>query len=43
MRPQRRCEDLQQQPGASVEEGQDVGHRETAAFGLVAGLSEVGL
>ena len=26
MRPQRRRADLQQQPGAGVEEGQDVGH-----------------
>ena len=43
MRPQRRRDDLQQQPGAGVEEGQDVGHREAAALGLVARLAEVGL
>ena len=43
MRPQRRRDDLQQQPGAGVEQRQDVGHREAAALGLVAGLAEVGL
>ena len=43
MRPQRRREDLQEQPGAGVEQRQDVGHREAAAFGLVARLAEVGL
>ena len=34
MRPQRRGENLQQQPGAGVEQHQDVGHREAAAFGF---------
>ena len=43
MRPQRRRENLQQQPGAGVEQRQDVGHREAAALGLVARLAEVGL
>ena len=42
MRPQRRRENLQQQPGAGVEQRQDVGHREAAALGLVARLAEVG-
>ena len=40
MRSQWRGDDLQQQPGAGVEQRQDVGHREAAAFGLVAGLSK---
>ena len=43
MRPQRRRENLQEQPGAGVEQRQDVSHREAAALGLVAGLAEVGL
>ena len=41
MRPQRR-RDLQEQPGAGVEQRQDVGHREAAALRLVARLAEVG-
>ena len=43
MRPQRRRGDLQQQAGAGVEQGQDVGHREATPLGLVARLAEVGL
>src|SRR5512135_1738779 len=43
MRPQRRREGFDQQPTGRIKHGQEMGHRETAARSLAAGLVEVGL
>jgi hypothetical protein len=43
MRAQGRGDDVHQQAGPGVEQGQDLGHREPAALGLGGRLAELGL